>query len=318
MHAGCIILLIIVNTRIRAEMTSKSDSPVYAEANEAFEMERNRCYSTVITSSSNREKSSSNRHDYFIAIVVLISATLLVLAATSACAIIALVQNSKLDGRITSLSANTEFSHKNNSLDENILELRHNYSQLLNIVTYFNSNFEELMQNFSQLYTQLKTESKCLPSTTACSNLAPSCPSGYYLIMASNGTTVQVYCDMTLSCGNITGGWMRVAELNMTDTSQQCPSDLMEINDNNIRRCEVTNKGCSSITYNNQHKTAILKYVAELQPTRLVPLMHFDNITKTKVLPPSTPPMWMVLVSLMETQESTSGRLQLLWTETTI
>ena len=152
-------------------MTSKSDSPVYAEVNEALEMERNRCYSTVITSSNISQKSSSNRRDYFIAIVVLISATLLVLAATSACAIIALVQNSTLDGRITSVSANTEFSHENSLLlEDNILELRQNYSQLLNIVTYFSHNFEELMQNFSQLYTQLKTESKCLPITTACSN----------------------------------------------------------------------------------------------------------------------------------------------------
>ena len=45
---------------------------------------------------------------------------------------------------------------------------------------------------------------------------------------------MRVYCDMTLLCGNITGGWMRVAELNMTDTSQQCPGELMEMKDNNI------------------------------------------------------------------------------------
>ena len=236
-------------------MTSKSDSPVYAEVNEAFEMERNRCYSTVITSSNISQKSSSNRHDYFIAIVVLISATLLVLAATSACAIIALVQNSKLDGRITSLSANIEFSH-NSLLEENVLELRQNYSQLLNIVTYFSRNFEELMQNFSQLYTQLTTESKCLPITTACSNLAPSCPSGYYLIMASNHIIVRVYCDMTLSCGNITGGWMRVAELNMTDTSQQCPGELVERNEAGIRQCRIGGNQCYSAYYS----TAVLSY----------------------------------------------------------
>ena len=181
-------------------MTSNSDSPVYAEVNEAFEMERNRCYSTVITSSNISQKSSSNRHDYFIAIVVLILATLLVLAATSACAIIALVQNSKLDGRITSLSANTEFSH-NNSLEENVLELRQNYSQLLNIVTYFSHNFEELMQNYSQNYTQFLWEfqqlrsqllDRCTSFTPSCSSLYPDCPSGYYQVRASNGSAVRV------------------------------------------------------------------------------------------------------------------------------
>ena len=37
---------------------------------------------------------------------------------------------------------------------------------------------------------------------------------------------------------------MRVAELNMTDTSQQCPGDLMEMKDNNTRRCETTMHSC--------------------------------------------------------------------------
>ena len=31
---------------------------------------------------------------------------------------------------------------------------------------------------------------------------------------------------MTRSCGNITGGWTRVAELDMTNSSHQCPSGL--------------------------------------------------------------------------------------------
>ena len=44
---------------------------------------------------------------------------------------------------------------------------------------------------------------------------------------------------------------MRVAELNMTDTSQQCPSGFKEPepNDLNIRACvrSSSNAGCSSI-----------------------------------------------------------------------
>ena len=56
----------------------------------------------------------------------------------------------------------------------------------------------------------------------------------------SNGSAVHVYCsDMTLSCGGVTGGWMRVAELNMTDTSQQCPSGLVESNGNNVTHEDV-------------------------------------------------------------------------------
>ena len=48
--------------------------------------------------------------------------------------------------------------------------------------------------------------------------------SGVYWIRSSNGTAVQVYCDMDRVCGcNNTRGWARVAYLNMTDPSQRCP-----------------------------------------------------------------------------------------------
>jgi len=45
--------------------------------------------------------------------------------------------------------------------------------------------------------------------------------SGYYMINPS--LPYQVYCDMELTCGGITGGWMRIANI---DTSQgdYCPS----------------------------------------------------------------------------------------------
>ena len=50
----------------------------------------------------------------------------------------------------------------------------------------------------------------------------------------------------------------------------------------------------------------------DLATMRLVPLMHFCHLS---VPPPLTPAMCMVLVSHMETQDSTSGHLQLLWIE---
>ena len=58
----------------------------------------------------------------------------------------------------------------------------------------------------------------------SCSAISTSCPSGYYWVSSSNGSAVQMYCDMDRVCGcNSTGGWTRVAYLNTTDTSQQCP-----------------------------------------------------------------------------------------------
>ena len=58
---------------------------------------------------------------------------------------------------------------------------------------------------------------------------------------------MRVYCDMTRSCGGVTGGWMRVAELDMTGSSQQCPSGLRLRTDSNVRSCGIiSSPGCSS------------------------------------------------------------------------
>ena len=80
----------------------------------------------------------------------------------------------------------------------------------------------------------------------------PSSLSGHYWVRSSNGSAVCVYCDMTRSCGNITGGWMRVVELDMADSSTQCPSGLRQ-HDNNLRTCGINSDSllsCSSVTFN--------------------------------------------------------------------
>ena len=90
-----------------------------------------------------------------------------------------------------------------------------------------------------------------LNPVASCAALPPSSPSGYYWVRASNGSSVSAYCDMTRSCGGVTGGWMRVAELDMTNSSHQCPSGLMERIFSGKRTC-VRNEstgGCSSINF---------------------------------------------------------------------
>ena len=61
---------------------------------------------------------------------------------------------------------------------------------------------------------------------SSCSDIAQDSPSGEYWIQNNNtNSPVQVYCDMNprnCSC-NTTGGWTRVANLDMTDPNQQCP-----------------------------------------------------------------------------------------------
>ena len=94
---------------------------------------------------------------------------------------------------------------------------------------------------------------------SSCTNLPHPSPSGYYWIRNSIGSAVRVYCDMDRSCGNVTGVWRRVAELDMTNRRQRCPNGLRQRNYNsNIRTC-VRNRdssGCSMVRY----RTANIQY----------------------------------------------------------
>ena len=62
--------------------------------------------------------------------------------------------------------------------------------------------------------------------------------SGYYWI-GEVGSAVRVYCNMSLTCGDVTGGWMRVANIDMTNSSQNCPSGLTLITSPK-RVCDIT------------------------------------------------------------------------------
>ena len=75
-----------------------------------------------------------------------------------------------------------------------------------------------------------------------------SSTSGYYFVRSLFGQLRSVYCDMRRTCGNITGGWMRVAMLDV----QNCPLELKQmIFNSNITTCVVreNNRGCTSIFY---------------------------------------------------------------------
>ena len=84
----------------------------------------------------------------------------------------------------------------------------------------------------------------------------PQLPSHFYWITSSNGTAIQIYCDMARECtcsSNSAGGWSRVAYLNMTDPTQQCPPEWREITAP-VRTCGRTNNtlsggGCSSASF---------------------------------------------------------------------
>jgi hypothetical protein len=89
--------------------------------------------------------------------------------------------------------------------------------------------------------------SRVLPvsSCVSLNDLPRFSPSGYYWVRTSNGSAVRVYCDMTRSCGGVTGGWMRVAELDMTNSSHQCPNHLEETTSSSRRLCIINSSSAA-------------------------------------------------------------------------
>ena len=115
-------------------------------------------------------------------------------------------------------------------------------------------NLQEFFQN--QLQTiQQNIESEVISGVlenfvTSCSAILQNKMdpvSGNYIVKTPFGLLRSVYCDMTRTCGGITGGWMKVAALDLN----QCPPGLKAKRFGSVTTCVVTNssRGCTSIYY---------------------------------------------------------------------
>ena len=108
-------------------------------------------------------------------------------------------------------------------------------------------------QDYHEVAQQWYTQPNVFVSFASCEDIktmSPSAPSGYYTITKYDGTTQRVYCNMEqLPCGI---GWTRVAYLDMSDPSQQCPTELRLYNESGVRACgrQITSSGsCDSVTF---------------------------------------------------------------------
>ena len=119
---------------------------------------------------------------------------------------------------------------------------------------------EEILENLRTLQACHGLECVCknrLGKTTECP--ADSCkgiwdeqpdrPSGYYWLKACETCEpFQAFCDFNLTLEG-TRGWMRVADLDMTDHSQQCPSQFRLITSPKRVCGKQLHPGCDFTTY---------------------------------------------------------------------
>ena len=200
-----------------------------------------------------KEEKGGNRGVHVCWLAVFAFMVVVIMAIVQVTCLIAILVNvAELKAREDSLQ---QLTQSNEYIINNSTLLLQQLTQSNEII--INNSNELNCQQFSREYKMAVqflndsiTEAIDILQSSSCAALPPSSPSDYYWVRASNGSAVRVYCDMTRSCGGVTGGWMRVAELDMTNSSHQCPSGLTlrTESDSNIRACVTASTvGCVSI-----------------------------------------------------------------------
>ena len=110
---------------------------------------------------------------------------------------------------------------------------------------YSSPCFQEIIKNQDDAKNKLNqiiTAMSTYPSSSlvhSCEEIKanwPDSPSDYYIIADSNEHARHVYCHMEELCDS-KGGWMRVAYLNMSDSTEECPPGFRLYDENGVRAC---------------------------------------------------------------------------------
>ena len=226
----------------------------------------NKCYGKI-TSTPIINKHEEKNHSYskvFIMAFVIVFALLL---GTAGASVAFALQITTLKSEIASLKIASSISleevgHQlNTSIDmvyqqlsqqnASIDSVNHQLSSSVDMLhqqqnASIDSAYQQLITSINMVYQQLNQGKASDSPATSCKDLYDNhyASSGYYWI-GEVASAVRVYCNMSLACGNLTGGWMRVANIDMTNTSQNCPSGLSLISSPK-RVCDIPSTGCVS------------------------------------------------------------------------
>ena len=182
-------------------------------------------------------------------IIAIITVSLLALALSINAAIliavmrakITLVQSEAVDSFEVLQNSSFSISDLITSGDSNLLKLINELSKNSNLT-------HDSLNERINFVTLGQFKGYPAPSCQAIHELHPSFRSGYYWVTSSNGSTICVYCEMTKSCNNFTGGLTRVALLNDETRPSICTGNFTI--DQNARCVKISDEpGCSHIIF---------------------------------------------------------------------
>ena len=127
------------------------------------------------------------------------------------------------------------------------LEIVHEVRAVLE--SYKKAQSQELREIISEISSGQLPLGTFLNPASSCKYLPQSSSSGNYWIQnTGTGYASLEYFDMNRRCCNRTGGWMRVAHLDITDPIQHCPSGFRRITSPK-RTCGRPGSGCYSTRF---------------------------------------------------------------------
>ena len=177
----------------------------------------------------------------------------LVLSLTACCIAFAVeISHLKSD----SVSLQQKIEQLNTSIDNAALLLIQEISTVDGRVQQLNTSLDQQVNSIEDQSQQIVDglgilgEFQTFPSPS-CAALPHSSPSGYYWVRRPDGSAVRLYCDMTRSCGGVTGGWARVAELDFNNLRDQCPEgfSLRNVLNTNYCRRDSSARSCVSVVF---------------------------------------------------------------------
>ena len=215
----------------------------------------NQFSSKSYSSKGTDKKWKSSRIIYLVCLVIIITIPLFVLVLVIIAGI-----SSSLTSKLRAEVNRTSILHELELIQSKYFRIL----SLSGLITDGNSNLMKLIREYS-MNSSLKdsTENKRIdfilntalgrskvfpaPSCQAIKMSYPTYKSNYYWVTTSSGSR-RVYCDLTMVCGNITGGLTRVVVLNKETRPDICYREQFGFDRNGCVR-NTEEAGCSHIVF---------------------------------------------------------------------
>ena len=144
------------------------------------------------------------------------------------------------------IKSKNDLIEKLNSISVMLSNVQETSSSMASVVNDLLLGIEELLLLYNSSFNVLAQSCKEIKDRRFYS------PSGIYLLKnPNNDSTYDAYCNMEELCGS-GGGWTRLAYLDMSDATQNCPSGFRLYQSGGVRACgrPVSNSGsCVSVQF---------------------------------------------------------------------